>query len=66
MPAISTFCNPDPQAIMIAQELHRSDVDILMVQDQSPTVISNIHEGKMQSDCFKVVAHISDKHYQQH
>ena len=59
MPALSTFCNPDPQALRIAQELHRSenptltvlfgsrargdyapgrsDVDILMVQDQPPS-----------------------------
>ena len=59
MPALTTFCNPDPQALRIAQELHRSenptltvlfgsrargdyapgrsDVDILMVQDQPPT-----------------------------
>ena len=59
MPALTTFCNPDPQALRIAQQLHRSenptltvlfgsrargdyapgrsDVDILMVQDQSPT-----------------------------
>ena len=59
MPALTTFCNPDPQALRIAQQLHRSenptltvlfgsrargdyapgrsDVDILMVQDQPPT-----------------------------
>ena len=59
MPALTTFCNPDPQALRIAQELHRSenptltvlfgsrargdyapgrsDLDILMVQDQPPT-----------------------------
>ena len=63
MPALSTFCNPDPQALRIAQELHwsenptltvlfgsrargdyapgRSDVDILMVQDQPPTEEQN-------------------------
>ena len=25
MPALTTFCNPDPQALRIAQELHRSE-----------------------------------------
>ena len=63
MPALTTFCNPDPQALRIAQEMHRSesptltvlfgsrargdyapgrsDVDILMVQDQPPTEEQN-------------------------
>ena len=31
MPALTTFCNPDPQALRIAQELHRSESPTLTV-----------------------------------